>query len=139
MVAMKKISRKGLVATACVIVLALIVGPACAGLCAGANCTLGATTRDKDASCHHVEREHGAQFSGAANVRGCGAQDASVAVTSKPNAMAQTGSATSQKSVAANGSILLSANAAGSNNFCLSDGYSPGTFETKPTSQILRL
>jgi len=138
MVAMKKNSRKGFAATACVIVLALIVGPTCAGLCAGANCTSGATTTHKESGCHPVEPGQGEQFSRAANVGACGAQDASVAVTSKPNAMALAGSATSQESVAA-GSILFNANAAGSVNFYLSDGYYASTFATIPASQILRL
>ncbi|HJZ63487.1 MAG TPA: hypothetical protein VKD70_04155 [Candidatus Acidoferrum sp.] len=139
MFAIRKNSRKGFAATACVIVLALMVGPGCAGLCAVANCTSGATSTGKDGGCHHVEHEHGAQFSRAVNVGVCGAQDMSVAVTSKPRATARAGSETPQESAAATGSTVLGEDAAGSANFYLSDGYSPGIFTTKPTGQILRL
>jgi len=139
MFSMRKNSRQGFAATACVIVLALIVGPGCGGLCALANCVSGAASTGKDDGCHHVEHEHGAKFSRAANVGVCGAQDTSVAVTNKPNATARAGSETPQKSAAATGSMLLDADAAGSTNFHLSDGYSRGIPTTKPASQILRL
>jgi len=136
---MKKNSHRCLAASACVIVLALIVGPACAGLCAGANCIAGAAKSSEASGCHHEGHERGGQFSHTANMRECSA-DASFAIASKPTAGFRAGNSHSQERVPA---VVYSAfsrtNLADSSFVLYPEGCSPGILTAKPASSILRV
>ena len=136
---MKKNSRKGFVATACVLVLALIAGPGCAGLCVGVNCASAATTTGKDGGCHHVELAHGPQFSRAANIGACNA-DAVLAIAGKPTVAIQAGTAVSpERPLAVTGAIFSRTDCGGANTLVYPGGCSPGAVTAKPASSILRI
>ena len=73
------------VALACLVMLALLVGPVCAPMCAGQACLPSAANASKDVQCHGMASQGGDLLLGAAGGHKCGLGDASFAVLSKPS------------------------------------------------------
>jgi hypothetical protein len=71
-------------ATACLLMLALIVGPACAPLCAGSSCPSQTAASSEKVSCHGMTSEGGDCFAASPNAGRCGVAEASLAILSKP-------------------------------------------------------
>jgi hypothetical protein len=140
---MKVISRRGSVTAAsmaCMLILALILGPSCAGLCAASNCAGSNANPDQEASCHRMARSHNAQFTGAIGKGACGAADASLAIASKPSLAVEPGSAALDgKTFAAIDSFFFVPVSVNSSAFLFSSGHSPGVLAASRTLQILRL
>ena len=139
MFAMNAITKRGSAVAACLVILALIVGPACAGLCAGSDCSASVASSGKESVCHHAGHEHSVQFSRAANAGACRAADASLTMTSKPNIAAQGGATSSKERVFSASDFHLSNDATGSPALLFSGGHSPGALPSERTVSILRL
>jgi len=92
---------RGAAATACLLMLALLVGPLCTPLCAGSSCLAQTTRSNVEASCHGMSSQGGGHFAASPNGGRCGAAEASLAVLSKLSLSVKSGVANNQELVLA--------------------------------------
>ena len=123
MVGAKLNSRCVGAATACLVALALFVGPLCAGVCAGSTCVPQTANSNEGTGCHGMPHGKVAQFS-AWDLNGtCPATQASLAVAGKPDFSVKCGTGScEQKVFPVAGSNVGSGFSADSKLFLTSDG-----------------
>jgi hypothetical protein len=85
MIGAKLNSRYVGAATACLVALALFVGPLCRGMCAGSTCLAQAANSNDGTGCHGMAHGRGSQFSARDLGGTCRATVASLAVAGKPD------------------------------------------------------
>jgi hypothetical protein len=78
---------------ACLLTIALVVGPLCTGLCAGSSCVAPAARSHEGASCHGMSGDSGVRY--VANGSACGLADANFAVATRPVFSVKSGPAAS--------------------------------------------
>ena len=94
-------------AAASLLMLTLVVGPVCMGLCAGSSCVAPAKSPHTEATCHEISSNSAAHFTAKGNASGCG--EANTVVSNKPNFAVKSGPAASKENIPA----AVAANIAG--------------------------
>lgn len=85
-------------AAACLLILAVVAGPMCLGLCTGSSCVGPAKIAHNEAACHGMSGKSAAHFT-AKGASGCG--EANIVVSSKPNFSVKSGPAASDEDIPA--------------------------------------
>ncbi len=127
-------------ATACLVALALFVGPLCAGMCAGSICVARAANSNERTGCHGMAHGKGAQVSVRDFGGPCRAAEASLALAGKPDFSVKCETASCERKVFAVAiPNVASAFAANSKLFLTSDGPPLGQPGPELTGLVLRI
>jgi len=128
-------------ATACLVALALFVGPLCAGMCAGSICAArAANSNNEGARCHGMAHGKGAQVSVRDLNGACRGAEANLAVAGKPDFSVKRETVSSERKVfAVTIPNVASVFAADSRLFLSSDGPPPGQPGPALTGLVLRI
>jgi len=80
----KRLSVTGSALVACLVAVALLVGPLCASACPGAGCFAQSAASSKSTNCHGMTGHAGLHFSVRSAAKPCSLADGSLAVLSRP-------------------------------------------------------
>lgn len=140
MIGAKLNSRYASAATACLVALALFVGPLCAGMCAGSTCVVRAANLNEETGCHRMAHGKVAQLS-AQNLNGtCRAADASFAVAGKPDFSVKCGAVSCERKAFAEAIPNIGTGfSADSNLFLSSDGPPLRNSSSNVNGVVLRI
>jgi len=127
-------------ATACLLMLALIVGPLCTPLCAGSSCLTQSTSSAVKASCHGMSSSHGDNHF-AASARGgpCRLAEARLAILIKSTLSVKTTSFEDGESIVAAAHSDAQDVFAVSSHFIFSSGGPLGICGSTFTNLVLRI
>jgi hypothetical protein len=140
MIGAKLNSRYVGAATACLVALALFIGPLCTGMCAGSKCVVQAANSNEETGCHRMAHGKVAQLS-AQNLNGtCRAADASFAVAGKPDFSVKCGAGSCERKALAEAiPNIASGFAADSNLYLPSDDPPLRNSSSNVNGAVLRI